>query len=97
MSPSGPYARTIIEAELVAKRIDEAAKKTENLADLYEYGIKWKIARRPDSGNKVSDSDYYLAKSYSWAPGGVPSVTVLYRFDDNHVYIESSKIDWPKK
>ena len=97
MQGGAPYARTIQESELVSKRIDEAVKREPNLHDLYEYGIKWKIARHPDAGTKVPDSEYYIAKTFFWRPGGVPSITVLYKFDDQYVYIESSKIDWPKK
>ncbi len=72
MKSWGPYARIIVEADLVAKRIDEATKKAPHLSELYELGIKWKLSRYPQSGTKVPDSDYYIAKSHTWAPGGVP-------------------------
>ena len=98
MQGRGSYARTIVESELVAARIDAAKERAPHLEELYERGIKWKIARKPESGHKVPENEgFYIAKTYSWRPGGVPSITVLYRFDDEHVYIESSKIDWPKQ
>lgn len=95
MPTATPYARTIVEAELVVQRIEKACRRAPRLREMYEFGILWKIARRPTSGTRIDDSKYYAAKTYSWAPGGVPTITVLYWFDDGHVYIESSKIDWP--
>lgn len=92
-----PYARTIVESELVAQRIDNAMEKAPHLGELYERGLKWKLARSPASGNKIPETDFYYATTFTWSPGGVPSITVMYRFDDNNVYFESSKINWPKK
>lgn len=92
-----PYARTIVESELCAQRIKKAIERAPLLEDLYERAIKWKLARSPESGYQVDDSEYYIAKKYSWRPGGTPIITVLYRFDDEYVYIESSKIEWPKE
>lgn len=92
-----PFARTIIESELVAKRIDSAAKEAPRLYELYE-GIKWKLSRNPTGSTNVVDlgDGWYMAKTYSWAPGGLPSITVLYRVNDHEVIIESSKIQWPR-
>lgn len=92
MAGNQPYARIIREEELVAKRIDKAIKRVSRLGEMYD-GIKWWLARNPLSGTKVSDSDHYIYKSYSWKPGGVPSITVLYKFDDDYIYIVRSRID----
>jgi len=89
------YARIIIEEQLVEKRIDQAVTKLPRLAEMWD-GIKWRLARSPEKGQLIEiGSDYYGVKTSSWSPGGVPSITVLYRFDNEYVYIEGSKIDWP--
>lgn len=93
-----PLLRTIDEAELVKRRIDKAVEEAPRLYELYE-GIKWKLARSPTTAANVASlgNGWYMAKTCSWAPGGLPSITVLYKVGDHEVFIESSKIDWPRK
>lgn len=95
MPDRGPYARTVIEEELVERRIEQAISKAPRLNEMWD-GIKWRLARNPEKGQLLEvGNDYYAVKSITWAPGGVPSITVVYRFDDEYVYIEGSKINWP--
>lgn len=88
-------ALTIVEEELVAARIDDGIKRFPRLSQNYE-GLKWVLARDPFKGTKVPDSNptRYIAKLFSWAPGGVPIVTVMHRILDHEIVIEASKIDW---
>ena len=89
--------RAVIEEELVTARINKAIQQHPLLHGIYE-GLKWRIARRPfGSTTKISDSPHVrLAKAISWAPVGLPSITILYEVTHTEIIIKSSRIDWPK-
>ena len=92
----GPQ-RNVVVTEFALARIDQALKSYPRLQNLWD-AIRWKLARRPKSGTMVPDRPgYYLAKTVSWAPGGLAIVSVLYRITDSDIIIESARIDWPKK
>jgi hypothetical protein len=87
------FARTVVETDLVAARIDAAAKKYPRIGELYE-SLKWLLARDPDAGVLIPGSNppRRIAKTFTWRPGGTPSIAVIFQADDVRVVIESSRV-----
>lgn len=83
-------ARTIVEEDAVAEQIELAKGKYRRFQDIWEYGWKWRLARDPLADGVLVEgtSDTYLLRTDPLFEGhGLPQMTVLYRVDDNHVYV----------
>ena len=85
-------ARTVIEEHVVAASIDAAIRKHKRYADLFD-GLKWRIARAPQSGYPIPDTQpqAYLIRSYQWHnfPG---AILIVYVFDEESVTIKAVKV-----
>ena len=91
--------RTVIEEDLVKARIQKAAKDYPQLKRFWDNGLIWLLARKPESlGRKISDIgiERYVYTFPSWAPGGLPRVSITYQITENEVIIEASRIDLPR-
>ena len=85
-------ARTVIEEDAVKDLIDSESKKYHRLNDIFE-GLKWRLARRPESGLEISDNPRkWIFKTYPWSVGGAAVITVIYTFDDDTVTIQAAKV-----
>jgi hypothetical protein len=87
-----PFAKTIVESELVVARMDAAIKKHPRLGEVYE-SMKWHIARDPNFGTALANTNPVrrIAKTYTWKPGGAPSLSLVFRVTQNEVFIEASR------
>lgn len=86
-------ARTVVEDGAVTGFIERHQKKRPRLEEAYE-GIKWRLARAPESGLKIDESGKYLLKTADMQPI-MPGLRVLYTFDEHSVTIEA--IDFGQK
>lgn len=86
------FARTIRESRIAEQTIDNEIKKTPRLNDVYE-GVKWLLARSPETGYAVprTDPQTYVIHSYHWNIGA--SVVIAYHFDDDQVEILDVKVE----
>lgn len=91
--------RTVVEEELVKARIQKAIKDDPQLRRMWEQGIVWLLSRRAEAiGRKISNIgvERYVYTLPSWAPGGLPRISITYQITENEVIIEASRIDDPK-
>ena len=79
--------RTVIPDHQVAFDLD-AAKATYRRTDDAYQGLEWRLSRRPDHGVHIGNG-YYLHKELGYPTLRIPTITVLYRFDDNEVLISA--------
>ena len=79
--------RTVIPDHQVAFDLD-AAKATYRRTDDAYQGLEWRLFRRPDHGVQIGNG-YYLYKQLGYPTLRIPTITVLYRFDDNEVLISA--------
>ena len=88
LSILGFEARGIFESDGVAQTVDKAIEKQPRADDVFE-AAKWFLARTPEKGIKIAsgDTDFYIIKSPDWSDFNVPSITLIYSFDDNDVTI----------
>ncbi len=79
------FARTVRESHIAEKTINNELKHNSRLGDIYE-GIKWRLAREPDIGYRVPNTNpqIYVIHSYHW---GEAAVVVAYHFDNDLVDI----------
>ena len=49
---------------------------------------EWRLSRRPDHSVHIGNG-YYLHKELDYPTLRIPTITVLYRFDDNEVPISA--------
>lgn len=84
------FARTIVESHDAEQTVDQEIKGNPHFSDFYE-GLKWRLAREPDIGYRVPETDpqTYVVHSYHWS---VAAIIVAYRFDDNQVEILNLRI-----
>ena len=85
------FERTVIESRIAEQTIDSEIKKVPRLIDIYD-GIKWRLARDPESGYRVprTNPPTYVIHSYHW---NVASVVAAYHFNDDQVEILDVKIE----
>jgi hypothetical protein len=89
---SSGFARTIIEEKCVSEAIDEAIEISPRLIQLYD-GLKWRLARKPESGFKVSRTEnLYVIKTTNWSFLDIPTLRVFYTFDENNVILREIDI-----
>lgn len=88
--------RTVVEEELVKARILQAIKEYPHLQRMWEQGVIWLLSRAPERGKPIPGTDRYAYWLPSWAPGGLPSISITYRITENEVIIEKSRIDKPR-
>jgi len=79
--------RTVIPDHQVAFDLD-AAKATYRRTDDAYQGLEWRLSRRPDHVVHIGNG-YYLYKRLGYPTLRIPTITVLYRFDDNEVLISA--------
>lgn len=79
--------RTICENKLVSQKIDEAIKLFPRIEEAFE-GLKWRLAREPENGIKIlgTNPEKYLFK-ITPSRNNIPSITILYEFDNHKVTI----------
>jgi hypothetical protein len=83
--------RTVIEDNAVAIIIDKAIQSYPRLQESYD-GLKWRLSREPESGIVLPGNiNKYLFKT---APQvlSLPTITVLYDFNDSAITINDLKI-----
>ncbi len=89
-----PPARTIVEEELITKRIEKAQQEYPRVGEMFE-AIKWVLARNPLRGAKrVPNMNpiRYMIKTRPWKPGRVPSLTVVFHVNEHEVIISGLKV-----
>lgn len=86
--------RTVVEEKPVSKLVDDAKQKYGRVDEVYN-ALQWRLAREPQSGVEieVSGSKHSIIKSAEHNISGVPVITVLYRYDEDTVFILAIKID----
>ena len=85
---AGPFkARQIIEE---SEFKDEKIRMSRSVKRLDEIllGITWVLARKPESFDKVTGLDLYLAKTEA-IPPDIPALYIWFWFDDNEVHLLS--------
>ena len=85
-----PVARTIIENDNVASKIDEAKEQYPRSEDVWE-GLKWRLALKPEQGEDNSEG-FYLMKSTDLFVPAIPILTVLYTFNREQVEVLDIRI-----
>lgn len=92
------HARTVVEEEEVEEAIREFGKKYPRLPDIWEYGWKWRLARNPELDGVLLEgtSDTFLLRTDpDFGPLGVPSMTILYRWNAEEVFVLSVRLRVP--
>ena len=84
-------ARTIIEDDEVAEWFSENIEAYPRLEDLI-FALKWRLAHEPETGVPVPGTNYYIAKTAPLWDVSVPTVRVLYDFNENEVTFRSAEI-----
>ena len=84
--------RTICEDKSVSQTIDEAIKLSPRIEEAFD-GLKWRLAREPENGVKLqgTNPEKYLFKITPLIKN-IPSITVLYEFNNHTVTILSIRI-----
>lgn len=84
--------RTIREEHCVSEAIDKAKSKYPRIDEVFD-GLKWRLARDPESGFELpnTDSPKYLIKPDPPLKN-LPIITILYEFDAFQVNILDVKI-----
>lgn len=79
------FARTIRESHVAAHVIDANIRQNPRIDDIYQ-GLTWRLARQPELGYRVPNTnpETYVVHSYHW---GVVAVVVAYQFKDDLVHI----------
>jgi hypothetical protein len=92
--------RTIIEEVDVSAEIDTWKTKFPRLEDAWE-AWKWRLARGPEIDAQrlagFNPPAWILKTNSAIGYYGIPTITILYRFDDNQVNILAVKIVEPTK
>lgn len=86
------FARTVVENHSVATTIDQASQANPRFRDLFD-GLIWRIAREPEAGYLVPDTDppRYVIRSDELP--GFPSVLILaYIFTDHKAEVIGARI-----
>jgi hypothetical protein len=93
----GPRFKIVI-GELADKQLDREFSRRERFQNLWE-AIYWRLQRKPESGAAVPGlpEGYYLAKTPYWAPGGLPSLSVVYQIIDDEVHVISMRLTEKKR
>ena len=84
------HARTIVEENEVEEELARAEKKYPRIRSVWEFGWKWRLARNPEADAVLVDgtSDTFMIKTDpDFEHLGVPSMTILYRWTAEEVYI----------
>ena len=87
MPPNGAFfARTICESHDVEQAIAAARSHFPRIEEIID-GWKWRLAREPESGYRLPGHNpaTYLMRSAGAPELGIPSITFLYRFDEDRV------------
>lgn len=85
---SGSSLRTVCEDASVMDTIDRELVKHPRLQQVYD-GLKYRLARWPDKrGVKVvRTEDVFMMKTPDLLKLGIPTIRVLYTYDDNEVNV----------
>jgi hypothetical protein len=88
-------ARTIIELPLVERRVREVSQEYLKFSDVFEYGVKWRLARDPfDCSGKIPNTNpqRYFLKTFPWRLARIPAFRLVYHITDNEVIVEALAI-----
>jgi hypothetical protein len=83
--------RTIREETAISKYFDENTLKYPRLSDVLD-GLKWRLARKPESGTNIEKNFYILASSDVFDIPNLPTLVLLYKFDSSTVDIIDARI-----
>lgn len=90
------FAKTIVESDEVTEQLDELRQNFDRFDDIWTM-LSWKLARDPESPTSYlipnTNPDKYITKVADNDVEGVPSVTVLYSFDQDNLYIEAMRVE----
>ncbi len=81
--------RSIIEAPAVQDSVDDAREKWQRTDDVWDAVI-WAVGKDPECGKAITESG--LVRSFTLDGVlhlGIPTLTVLYTFDDQFISIQS--------
>lgn len=79
--------RAICEQESVTKSVTSARGRFKRI----DEGLQWRLSRDPHAGHEVQPG-FYMYKQAGLPSVGVPTLTVLYEFDDHTVTIRGIRI-----
>lgn len=90
------HLREIVKEHVVSEMIDSEAAKYDRLYEII-MGLEWRLAREPEGGMVIPGTNplKYLMKLSANKSLGLPSVLILYDFNDIQVRIYRIKIDDP--
>jgi hypothetical protein len=74
--------------------IDTEIRREPRLMELYE-GLKWRLARQPDAGYPIPNTDpqAFVIHSFNWkALAAIAPILVTYTYDDDQVVIVAVRI-----
>ena len=77
--------RTVVMSHEAQNVLDSEATIHPRLAEIYR-GLEWRLCRDPKSGYK-KDADNWIIRVNGDAAARVPTIVLLYRFDENEVEI----------
>src|SRR5262249_44281879 len=88
LSMAGPFkARQIIEEDLFRDEKSRISRSVKRLDDIL-FGITWALARKPESFERVTGLDLYLAKTDA-VPPDIPAFYIWFWFNDEEVHLLS--------
>jgi hypothetical protein len=86
--------RQIIEDTDVSDAIDKARRVSPRVREAWD-GLTWLLARNAEIGYQLGlGENVRLHKQLGYPRSNIPTITVLYEYDEHSVEIRSVKFDW---
>lgn len=79
---------TICEEVEVSQAIDLYHVKYKRFEDAWD-GLKWLISRKPCLGVRIDTTDFFLYKQDGFLNLNIPTIIILYSFNDSKITIKS--------
>jgi hypothetical protein len=82
--------RTVILENRVSEQLEAAVTRFPRIEEAYR-GLEWRLCRRPQDGIHRT-SNFFIYKQDGIRNLNIPTLTVLYRFNENEVGIIAMRI-----
>lgn len=87
------YARTVVESRDAQGLIDNETDGYPRLRDLYD-GLLWRLARQPEIGYPVPETDppLFLIHSTNWRRRPLPVIVIAYTYTPDRVFVQAVRV-----
>lgn len=82
--------RTVLEQESVVRNVTRAKAEFKRIDEAYA-GLQWRLSRDPHAGYEF-EPGFYVYKQVGLPSVGVPTLTVIYQFDEQTIEFRGIRI-----